>query len=107
MSQLSPSDQQNLRIIVEGFFGKANTAHWEMNEELLKVVTQMLQADKSCSNAMDFVPRPGVYISPKDVLKELSRIAKRVLSGDKSYEICKKAVANKWRTAAEIAAQGV
>jgi len=36
MSRLTQSEQQNLRIIVEGFFGKTNTAHWEMNEDLLK-----------------------------------------------------------------------
>lgn len=106
MSQLSLQEQQNLRIIVESFFGKPNTAHWEMNEELLKVITQMIQADQNCSEAMDFVPRPGVYLRPKDVLKELGRMAKRVASGDKSYVTCKQAVAAKWRTAAEIAALG-
>lgn len=106
MSQLSPSDQQNLRIIVETFFGKSNTAHWDMNEELLVIVTQMLQADKSCSKAMDFVPRPGAYLNPKDVLKEVGKIAKRIMSGDTTYEICNKTAAIKWRTAAEIAAQG-
>lgn len=107
MSQLNISDQQNLRTIVEAFFGKSNTAHWEMNDQLLEVVTKMVQADKTCSEAMDFVPRPGMYLTPKDLLKELGKMAKRVLSGDKSYETCKTAVAYKWRTAADLAAQGL
>lgn len=107
MSQLTMTEQQNLRIIVEAFFGKQNTAHWEMNEALLNVITKMMQADQSCSEAMDFVPRPGGYLGPKDVLKELERIAKRILSGDKSYVTCKTAVAYKWRTEAEMAAQGL
>lgn len=107
MSQLTMSEQQSLRIIVEAFFGKPNTAHWEMNEALLNVITRMMQDDQSCSEAMDFVPRPGSYLSPKDVLKELERIAKRVMSGEKSYETCKTAVAYKWRTEAEIVAQGL
>ena len=67
----------------------------------------MIQADQTCSKAMDLVPRPGAYLNTKDVLKELGKMAKRVLSGDKSYEICKKTVACKWRTEAEMAGQGL
>jgi hypothetical protein len=104
---LSLLEQQNLRIIVEAFFGKQDTAHWEMNEELLDVVTKMIAASKSCSEAMDFVPRPGGYLSPDDVRKELARIAKRViLGGGASYWICENIVAWQWKQTADAAGQG-
>lgn len=107
MAPLTLSQQQDLRKVVEAFFGKAGTAHWEMNEELLKVITKMINESKSCSEAMDFVPRPGVYLSPKDVQKELGRMAKRVLTRDSSYWICNVIVAYQWKMEAEIAAQGI
>jgi hypothetical protein len=106
MSTLNPSEQEGLRKVVEAFFGKADTAHWEMNEELLKVVTTMINESKSCSQAMDFVPRPGVYLSPKDVQKELARMAKRVLGRGSSYWVCNVFVARQWKMEAAIAAQG-
>lgn len=107
MSQLTQSEKQNLRKVVEAIFGTSNTIHWKMNEELLLVVGNMLQANIACSNAMDHVPRPGVYLNLKDVLKEIEKIANRINTGNNSYEICSISVKNKWRTAAEIAAQGL
>lgn len=107
MSSLNLSEQQNLRKVIEAFFGKVDTAHWEMNDELLKVMTTMINESKSCSEAIDFVPRPGVYLSPKDVQKELARMAKRVLTRDSSYWICNVFVAYQWKREAQIAAQGL
>lgn len=105
---LTLSEQQDLRIVVETIFGRQHTAHWEMNEELFGVVTQMLTASESCSKAMDFVPGPGVYLSPNDVRKELSRMAKRLaLRGGASYWICENVVAWKWKQAADAAGQSV
>lgn len=103
---LSLSEQQDLRIVVETIFGRQDTAHWEMNEELLGVVTQMLNASESCAKAMDFVPRPGPYLSPNDVKKELLRMAKRITHrGGASYWICENVVAWKWKQAAAVAGQ--
>jgi|GEM_PF-764135 len=105
MSNLSLSDQQNLCTTVEGYFGKHNTAHWEMNSELMEVVRQMRAAEQSCSTAMDFVPRPRSYLSPKDVVEEVKNMAKRALQGgDSTYLICKAGVIRNWRSVAETAA---
>jgi len=104
---LSLSEQQDLRIVVETIFGRQYTAHWEMNEELPGVVTQMLKSSKSCSKAMDFVPRPSGYLSPNDIRKELSRMAKQIaLRGGASYWICENVVAWKWKQASDAAGQG-
>ncbi len=107
MSSLSPSEQQDLRKVVEAFFGKTDTANWEMNEELLNVITKMINESKSCSEAMDFVPRPGVYLNPRAVQKELARMAKRVLTRDSSYWICNVFVAYQWKREAQLAAYGL
>ena len=104
---MSLSEQQYLRIEVETIFGRQYTAHWEMNEELPGVVTKMLNSSKSCSKAMDFVPKPSVYLSPNDIRKELSRMSKRIsLRGGASYWICENVVAWKWKQAADVAGQG-
>jgi len=105
MSSLSLSEQQDLRTTVEGYFGKHNTAHWEMNSELMEVARQMRAAEQSCSTAMDFVPKPGSYLTPKDVLKEVKNMAKRALQGgDSTYLICRAGVIRNWHSVAEIAA---
>jgi hypothetical protein len=105
---LSLSEQQDLRIIVEAFYGKHNTASWKMNEELVSVVTKMLNSSKTCSKAFDFVPRPGVYLTPKDVGKELRRMAKRVMqAGGANYALCEIFVARNMRPEAEKAGQGI
>ena len=105
---LTASEQEDLRIIVEGFFGKQHTAAWAMNDDLLGVVTKMIQTEKSCSTAMDFVPRPGVYLKPDDVRKELKRIAQRViLGGGPSYWVCTVVVKYNWLQDADRAGQGV
>jgi hypothetical protein len=106
MSMLSMAEQQDLRTIVEAFYGKHHTAGWQMNEELLSVVTEMLKESKVCSKAFDFVPRPGIYLSPNDVRKELQRMAKRVLQGGgANYLYCEIFVARNFRTSAESAGQ--
>ncbi len=108
MSTLSPAEQQDLRTVAEAFYGKNHTAGWEMNEELLGVVTKMLNESKICSIAFDFVPRPGIYLTPNDVRKELQRMAKRVLlGGGASYAYCEIIVAQNLRPDAEKAGQGI
>lgn len=108
MSTLSLSEQQDLRTVVEAFYGKQHTANWEMNEELLGVVTKMLNESKTCSQAFDFVPRPNACFTPKDVLKELARMAKRVLTGGgASYAYCTIFVAQNMRPDAEKAGQAI
>lgn len=104
---LSLSEQQDLRVIVNKLWGAHLTAHWEMNEELLRVVTDLINESKFCSKAMDLVPRPGVYLAPADVRKELTRIAKRILREGSSYQICETAVAWSKKQEADAAGQGL
>lgn len=107
MGPLTLTEQQHLREVVEAFWGPSITAHWEMNEALLQVVTKMINESKMCSLAMDFVPRPGLYLDLNDVKKELERIAKRLAKHGPPYWLCQQFGAYKWRTEAEMAAQGI
>jgi hypothetical protein len=107
MSTLSPSEQQDLRTVVEALYSKHMTAHWEMNEALLGVVTELLKESKICSEAFDLVPRPGVYLNPDDVRKELQRMAKRVLQGGGlNYLYCINVASLKFKQTADMAGQG-
>lgn len=107
MPNLTLCEQNNLRTVVEYFFGKQNTLHWNMSESLLLLITNMLNESKTCSEAMDYVPRPGVYLSPNDVKKELKRMAERAKTKNNSYYFCNLIVARQYRSKAELAAHGL
>lgn len=104
---LTHSEQQDLRSIVQSFWGKSETINWEMNEELLAVITKMMSEVQSCSTAMDFVPQPGVYLSPADVRRELRKMARRVKERGSSYWVCMLMGATTWKTEAARSAQGL
>ncbi|ABB30522.1 hypothetical protein Gmet_0277 [Geobacter metallireducens GS-15] len=104
---LADTEKHDLRVIVEGFWGKHETASWEMNEELVAVLPKMISEVKSCSQAMDFVPRPGVYLNPKDVQRELRKMARRVKEKGTSYWVCMLMGATNWKTEAARVAQGL
>lgn len=104
---LTDSEQKDLRTIVEAFWGKVETVNWEMNEELLGVISKMTSEVKSCSKAMDFVPRPGVYLSPSDVRRELQKMAQRVKERGSSYWVCMLVGVTNWKTEAARVAQGL
>ena len=107
MAELSLEEQESLRTIVEAFYSKSQAATWEMNEAMLNVVTHIIRESRSCSNAFDFVPRPGVYLNPEDVRKELKRMAKRVLrGGGLNYMYCTEVAGLKAKNAAAIAGNG-
>ena len=79
-----------------------------MNDKVLEVVAQMFQAASSCSEAMNYVPRPGIV--DKGYLKrQLRNIARRAMNGKKDmYSICSSTGSRiKWKTAIEIASQGL
>jgi hypothetical protein len=78
-----------------------------MNRELSQLITQMIREEKTCSSAIDYVPRPNVYLTPGDVLDEIKHIAKRIIGRPVTYALCRDTTAYKWREAAERAAAGL
>jgi len=101
---LSETEQKDLRIILENVFGFQTASNWKMNDKVLGVVAQMFQAASSCSEAINYVPSPGVV--DKNYLKrQLRDIARRAQNGKRDmYSICSSTGSRiKWKTAIEIA----
>ena len=55
---LSKDEADELRVILEDLYGREIVANWNMNEGVLAVFKDMVERNKVCSVAMDYVPRP-------------------------------------------------
>lgn len=105
---LTETEQKDLRIILENIFGFQTALKWQMNDKVLEVVAQMFQAASSCSEAMSYLPRSGIV--DKNYLKrQLRNIARRAVTDRRDmYSICLSTGSRiKWKTAIEIASQGL
>ena len=83
---------------------------WAMNDELFNLTYKLVSESSSCSDAMDFVPRP---LAPgKEPIKWLTKQVRsmflRALKERKEYYVsCLKAAAYNMKPEFEMAAQGV
>lgn len=105
--ELNEAEQKDLRIILENVFGFQDASRWRMNAKVLELTAQMVQGAERCSEAMNYVPRPGIADSAY-FRRELRNFARRA-AGDKKdmYQICAQAGARlKWKSALDIASQG-
>lgn len=108
MMALSDTEKTDLRIILEKVFGFQETSHWNMNEQVLEVVSKVAKEAQQCSNAMDYVPRPSYFVGKDFFKKQLRDIARRATSGESEfYDICAKSARYKWRFEIERASQGL
>lgn len=86
--ELSESEKQDLRKILESIFGVHDTSTWQMNERVLAATAKMLTAAKGCSEALDVTPRPGV-VDKGYFRRQLRDLARRMTAGGQDiYSIC-------------------
>ena len=67
MSTQRLSDNHDLRSIIEGYFGKHTTEHWEMNSVLIEFVSHMRAAEQTCSTVL---AECRSHLPPKDSTEE-------------------------------------
>lgn len=105
---LSESEEKDLRIILESIFGFQDASRWNMNEKVLEVVAQMFQSASSCSEAINYLPRPGI-IEKNYLKRQLRDIARRAVNGKRDiYSICSLTGTRiKWKPAIDIASQSL
>jgi hypothetical protein len=90
--ELSEMEKDDLRIILEGWFGAGVVAGWEMNEKVLNVLAEALSKVRTCSRLVDALPRP-MGVPDKDyVRRQLRGIARRARDNDGIYLMCSDAV---------------
>ena len=101
--ELTESEQKDLRIILDGFYGR-EVAHWKMNKGTLEATAQMLAGIKECSISMDYVPRPGI-VDKDHFRRQLRNIARRVANQGADYKICHIPAARNWKSRIYIAGE--
>lgn len=110
---LSKDEADDLRVILEDLYGREIVANWNINERVLAVFKDMVERNKVCSMAMDYVPRPIPCGRPdlKIIRSQLRGIALRVAKRNAGisglYRICGVATKYTFRTKFEEAGQGV
>lgn len=105
--ELTLSEKDDLRKVLEGIFGTLTVSKWNMNEKVLAITGQLVSEATQCSNATDFVPRPTFLAQPSYFKKYLKELARRRMGDRKIYEICRGGTLLKWKTRIEIASQGL
>ena len=98
MTELTEREQKNLRTILVHIFGN-EAFSWQMNKNTLKATGKMLDATRSCSDAMDYVPRPvGFMPDLSYLLKQLEDLARRARAHDQMYWTCKMIAKSRWKS---------
>jgi hypothetical protein len=103
--EITEKDVYDAKTILAYFWG-ASAGDWPLNKRVLEVIGEMLSKDKNCSKAMDFVPRPGFAVNANYIRRQLGGIARRLASGDHSYEACKLAIAYAYKGKVKAASMG-
>lgn len=103
--EITEKDKYDAKRILVYFWG-TSAGDWPINSKVLEVLGEMLGKDKNCSKAMDFVPRPGFPINASYIRRQLSGIARRITSGDHSYDACRLAIAYQYKGKVKAASMG-
>ena len=104
--QLTTPEEQDLRTILIFIFG-SKAEKWNMNEKVLKLTAELLQQANSCSEAINYVPRPTAVPDLKYFRRQLRDMARRARNHDKIYSICKSALDYTRVRDFQIASQGL
>ncbi len=89
--EVTESESRDVRTILIAFYGRQADA-WPINSEVIRLVGEMLTKNRRCAEAIGLVPRPGI-VDHAYLRRQLARIARGILAGDKSYLICERYVA--------------
>ncbi|WP_250657052.1 hypothetical protein [Alkalimarinus coralli] len=100
-------EREYVAAVINYFWGPNLTNAHSVNEPAAQIAFEALAKANVCSDSMDLVPRPTLIASPGYVVKQLSKIGKRIISGDTSiYNLCKGAVGMGYKSHIQIALMG-
>ncbi|MCP1676540.1 hypothetical protein J2T57_003701 [Natronocella acetinitrilica] len=105
--ELTETEEQQLRTVLEGWFGASVVDNWTMNIRLLDVLAEALSRLSVCSEMMDRVPRPMGTPDRGYIRRQLAGMARRARNQDAAYLICRDALRYGYRGAFELAGQGL
>jgi hypothetical protein len=104
--ELSESDKDDLRLILEDWYGAATVSQWRMSAALLEILEEAITGLEVCSKAMNFVPRPMARPDGY-VRRQLANIARRARNSDAQYLVCRDAARHRYRSRFELTGRGL
>lgn len=100
-------EREHVAAVVNYFWEGLAEPH-TVNENVAKVIYEALSEVQSCTASIDLVPRPTYTPNASYIVREVSKIGKRIMSGDISvYNACRDRVAVSYRTFIEEALMGL
>lgn len=108
-SALSPEEESDARRILGVYYPQRDFSLVPVTESVADVMVDMLEATRTCSKALDLVPRP-IFIKPG--IAYIKRLAKQIIKAltaqnDRIYQICISTTALNYKSILEIAIQDI
>lgn len=111
---ITEDDKLYARQIIAAFFGESYASQFtNINEDVVEVIGEMLDASADCTEWMDYVPKPVPPIGPRPgikwALRKLRKVGKALMSNPsgKHNFTCKTFSAMRFKQALQMAAMGI
>ncbi|WDD99835.1 hypothetical protein [Thalassomonas actiniarum] len=108
MEPISQEEKRDYQEILSQIFGSL-AKKWNINIRVLKLLEELLQHSKSCSQYMDKIPRPYYFGNTIKWASKQARqaVARHLKRGDEHYLLCLRGAGLKMRTKFQMAAMGI
>lgn len=107
MSQLTADEKNQLKSVLISLYGR-QAESWAMNAKVQSLFVKLMDEISTCSESMQWVPRPYSGVKPiAYIKKEIRNITKRYFSEATSYKSCSTGVAYKMKMDFVLAGRGL
>jgi hypothetical protein len=106
---LTETETRELKEVLINIFG-VRARQWEVNEDSVRILSEMLEKGRKCSSAIDKLPRvpgwmPGAAYIPTQIIGYLYREVKH--STNSIYQMCMTVQLSAYANAFEMASLGL
>jgi hypothetical protein len=106
---VSEREKQELKVILVNIFGE-RARDWEVNEDSVRILSEMLEKGRRCSRSIDKLPRvsgwvPGAAYVPTQIIGYLYREVCH--SKNSILQMCQTVQLSPYATAFEMASMGL
>lgn len=107
MSQLSVDEKKQVKRVLISLYGY-QAESWIINLKVQSLFVKLMDEISTCSDSMQWVPRPYAGVNPiAYIKKEIRNISKRYFSEATSYKACSTGVAYKMKMDFVLAGSGI
>lgn len=110
LEEPTPEEQENLREVAASIWTPELAAGWNMNSEVVTVLSQATGAILRCSEAYALVPRPPALFPGPSYLRQYWKQVRDyflAVKDNRTYRACVVTAAANYRSAIEMASLGI